>query len=146
MRNVLAVVMVLAMGVVSCDEDVSPRGQDEMSLAFVVEETLTLPDSAAYVQVIGSGRIDLVGFYTGCSYTMQGRLLGPEVPSIVVDVEINRCPVICIRNVHSRYRGTITGVPPGEHRVLLEHVVRDCHSGELTHVATVLDTVVTVPS
>ena len=154
MRGVRGTPSVLVLGLLavalifgSCDNEGGVSDENDIDLAFVTEEVFTWADSAAYVAAVAPGRIGLVGFYTACSYTLDGRLVQAGDAGIVVDAEINLCPrLVCVRNVHTRYRGTLTGIPPGERRVILEHVVRDCESGELIGTATVLDTVVTVPS
>jgi hypothetical protein len=146
-RALLLGLVMMALAIVSCEHETKSPDGDDTRLAFVTEEILTWADSAAYVAAVGPGRIDFVGFFTACSYTLNGRLVETSDTGIVVDTEISLCPrTICVRNVHTRYRGTLTGLPRGERRVILEHVVRDCESGELIGTATVLDSVVAVPS
>ncbi|HET9232755.1 MAG TPA: hypothetical protein VFP10_01285 [Candidatus Eisenbacteria bacterium] len=119
---------------------------DEEFFVFEATEIPTWPDSAAYALVIPPDRIDLIGFYTECSYAIQGRLVLVDDAGIVIDAQIRLCPGgLCIENKHTRYRASLTDVPSGKHRIILEQVIRDCFSGALLDSTAILDTLVTIP-
>ena len=135
-------------GVLFCTQLACALGvsDDEANFIFEAKEMPTWPDSAAYALVIPPDRIDLVGFYTECSYAMQGRLVQANDANFVVDAQIRLCPGgLCIQNKHTRYRASLTEVPPGDYRVLLEQVVHNCFSGALMDSSIMLDTLVTIP-
>ena len=119
---------------------------EEFNLIFETKEIKTWPDSAAYALVIPPNRIDLIGFYTECSYSIEGRLLQADGQSFVIDAQIRLCPGgLCIENKHTRYRASLSDVPPGEHRIILEQVIRNCFTGVLIDSAAILDTLLTLP-
>jgi len=120
--------------------------EEEFNFSFEAKEIPTWADSAAYAVVIPPSRIDLIGFYSECSYSMQGELARVEDQHVVVDARIHLCEnALCIRDKHTRYRASLTDVPPGKHRIVLEQVIRNCFSGALLDSTAMLDTLVTLP-
>jgi len=129
----------------SCsDEDVLAPAPDDIQLAFSYEDLREWGDSTAYGNTEGEGTIALTGFFAACNFDMTGRLVKADSRSIVVDVEISLVRIICIVSQHSRYKAIVSHIPSGDHRVIMEHVVRDQISGELLATYTVLDSTFTV--
>jgi hypothetical protein len=139
-------VILFFVGPLACDDDSTAPASPTVKLAFETKTVASLVDSTAYVTVIPPDKVELVGFYTSCAYQIEGRLVQAEPEGFVVDAEISDCVgVLCIVNKNSRYQATLTGLSPGEHRFILEALVRHCASGELLAHETVLDTVLTIP-
>jgi hypothetical protein len=129
----------------ACEDSTAPASPT-VKLVFETKTVPSLVDSTAYVTVIPPDKVELIGFYSSCAYQIEGRLVQAKSESFVVDAEISDCVgVLCIVNKNSRYQATLTGLLPGEHRFILEALVRHCVSGELLVHQTVLDTVLTVP-
>ena len=140
------------MALLSCDDESTSPPPPTVTLSFQSGRIPSIVDSVAYAQVIAPDKIELVGFHTSCGSQIAGRLVqvdsgsGFVNDSILVDAEMSECVgVPCIVNVNYRYQAALTGVPTGQHRVILEELIRHCASGELLAHETMLDTVLTVP-
>ena len=145
MKHSLFVILLL-VSPLACDDDSTAPASPGLKMEFESKTVSSLVDSTAHINLIPPDKVDLVGFYSSCAYQIEGRLVQTEFESIVVDAEISDCVgVLCIMNTNSRYHATLTGLSPGEHRFILEALVRHCASGELLAHQTVLDTVLTIP-
>ncbi len=149
MRGSVLLITVLLIVIWSCSDGVVDPGRHQVSLEFASERLSVpvWPDSTAYVARVSDGRLEFVGFYAACWYSMTGRIVKADEASIVVDAEISQLPAsaTCFVPNHTRYQGVLSGLAPGDHRIILEHVIRHFYTGELMGTATVLDTLITVP-
>ena len=138
----------LLTGVLFCTQLACALGvsDEEASFLFEAKELPAWPDSAAYALVIPPDRIDLIGFYTECSYAIGGQLVKADGQGFVIDARVRLCPGgLCIESKHTRYRASLTDVPTGTHRIILEQVIHNCFSGALIDSAAILDTLITIP-
>jgi hypothetical protein len=142
----------LVIAPLACDDESTSPPSPTVTLSFQSQRIPSIVDSVAYAKVIAPDRIELVGFHSSCGSQFTGRLVqvdsdsGFVNDSILVDAEVSECVgVLCIVNVNYKYQATLAGVPTGQHRVILEQLIRHCTSGELLAHHTILDTVLTVP-
>jgi hypothetical protein len=112
-----------AGSLLSCEPKLAQPQPPSISLSFSRQKIPSLPDSAAYVARARGGRVVLVGFFTDCLYTMEGRLRTATASEISVDVLIRVEPVTCILDDPSRYVVTLSDVPIGQYRITLRHLV-----------------------
>lgn len=144
--------ILLVIAPLACDDESTSPTPSTMALSFQSRIIPSVVDSVAYARVIPPDKIELVGFRSSCGSQITGRLVqvdsdsGFVSGSILVDAELSECvEVLCIIPVNYTYRATVSGVPTGQHRVILEELIRHCTSGELLAYHTMLDTVVTMP-
>ena len=147
MRFLVAGIL-LTLATLACDDETTSP-PPAITLSFQAKKIDSVVDSVAYARIIAPNTVELVGFHSSCSNQVSGRLVQTDAGyvknGIVVDAEIPECGILCIININFRYVATLSELPPGEHRFILEKMIRHCTSGQLLAYSTTLDTVLTIP-